>query len=183
MLAHEYQSYCSSLEKRGIIFSYSGYVSEGLLEALGETINRKMQIDDTSTSTANRVFGVFVEQVQNIIRYSAEREMDGRSDGIELSSGVVTIGRESERFFVACGNIVLSEDVARLRERLEMLQKMNKDELKAYYKEKLRQQPDAMSKGASVGLIEIARKASEPLIFDFLDVDERHAFFYLKVYV
>jgi hypothetical protein len=183
MLAHEYQSYCSSLEKRGIIFSYSGYVSEGLLEALGETINRKMQIDETNTSTANRVFGVFVEQVQNVIRYSAERENDGRAIGVELSSGVVTIGRENGKFFVACGNLVLAADVPRLRDRLDQLQKMSKDELKAYYKEKLRQDPEAESKGASVGLIEIARKATEALIFDFLTVDADRAFFYLKVFV
>jgi len=180
MLAHEYQSYCSSLEKRGIIFSYSGFVSEDLLEALGQTITRKMQMDDTNTSTANRVFGVFVEQVQNIIRYSAERERD---EGAELSSGVITIGREQGKFYVACGNLVLREDMDDLRTRLEQLQRMDKNELKVFYKEKLRQEPESGSKGASVGLIDIARKASEPLIFDFLAVDDRHAFFYLKVYV
>lgn len=182
MLAHEYQKYCSSLEQRGIIFSYSGFFSEDLLEALGHTITRKMQIDDTSVTTANRVFGVFVEQVQNIIRYSAEREVDPR-EGAELSSGVITIGREDGKFFVVCGNLVLSKDQDDLRSRLERLQGMDKNELKLFYKEKLRQDPDAGSKGASVGLIDIARKASEPLVFDFLPVDADRSFFYLKVFV
>lgn len=183
MLAHEYQDYCLSLERRGIIFSYSGLVSEALLEVLGETITRKMKLDETSTVTQNRVFGVFVEQLQNVIRYSAEREVDAKQIGIELSSGVVTIGRERDKFFIACGNIVLSEDIASLRERLVHLQGLDKNELKAFYKEKLRQDPEVSSKGASVGLIEIARKASEPLVFDFLTVDPTRAFFYLKVYV
>jgi hypothetical protein len=182
MLAEEYKTYCTSLESRGVIFSYNGYVSEGLLEALGETINRKMQLDDTDTSTASKVFGVFVEQVQNVIRYSAERQEAADSD-ISLSSGVITIGRDQGRFFVVCGNMVLRQDVKRLRDRLEQLQKLDKNELKALYREKLRQEPDSTSKGASIGLVDIARKASEPLIFDFLPADQNHEFFYLKAYI
>jgi hypothetical protein len=153
-----------------------------LLEALGHTITRKMQIDETSTTTANRVFGVFVEQVQNIIRYSAEREIDHRM-GEEFSTGTITIGREDGKFFVVCGNLVHSKDEDGLRSRLELLQRMDKNELKVFYKEKLRQDPDDGSKGASVGLIDIARKASEPLLFDFLPVDADRSFFYLKVFV
>jgi Family of unknown function (DUF6272) len=184
MLAAEYQAYCSSLASRGIIFSYSGYVSEDLLEALGETINRKMRLDETDVSTANRVFGVFVEQVQNVIRYSAERENSRPPEDLfELSSGVITIGRENDKFFVVCGNMVMKADVPRLRTRLEQLQTLGRDELKALYKEKLRATPEPTSKGASIGLVEIARKASEPLSFDFLDVDEQHAFFFLKALI
>lgn len=184
MLAEEYQAYCSSLTSRGIIFSYSGYVSEDLLEALGETINRKMRLDDTDTSTANRVFGVFVEQVQNVIRYSAEREeLQEPDERFELSSGVITIGREGEKFFIVCGNMVLQRDVDRLRTRLLQLQTLGRDELKALYKEKLRAAPEPTSKGASIGLVEIARKASEPLSFDFLEVDDEYVFFFLKALI
>ena len=57
---------------------------------------------------------------------------------------------------------------------------MNRDELKAAYKEQLRNGPDSHSKGAGIGFIEIARRASKPIEFDFMDVDGEFAFFALK---
>jgi hypothetical protein len=66
---------------------------------------------------------------------------------------------------------------------LEHLRSLDRDELKAYYKEKLREPPEEESKGATIGLIEIARRASEPIEFDFLDIDESQAFFCLKAHI
>ena len=57
---------------------------------------------------------------------------------------------------------------------------MSKDELKALYKEQLRAEPEVGSKGAGLGFTEIARRASKPLEFDFIDLDNNRAFFALK---
>ena len=60
---------------------------------------------------------------------------------------------------------------------------MNKEQLRALHKERLRAGPEEGSKGAGLGLMEIARRASKPIEFDFADVDDKHAFFTLKVSV
>ena len=57
---------------------------------------------------------------------------------------------------------------------------MNKDELKALYKEKLRADPEEGSKGAGLGFMEIARRATQPIEFDFVEVDADYTFFALK---
>jgi hypothetical protein len=57
---------------------------------------------------------------------------------------------------------------------------MSKDELKALYKEQLRAEPEEGSKGAGLGFMEIARRASKPIEFDFADIDSTYAFFALK---
>jgi hypothetical protein len=57
---------------------------------------------------------------------------------------------------------------------------LSKDELKALYKEQLRAEPEQGSKGAGLGFMEIARRASKPLEFDFTNIDSDHAFFALK---
>ena len=49
---------------------------------------------------------------------------------------------------------------------------MNKEELRALYKEQLRAEPEEGSKGAGLGFMEIARRASKPIEFDFTDVDD-----------
>ena len=181
MLAKYYRSFKHDLDQRGIIFSFSGYLSEEILYSLGNALRQKMTLEDANVSTVKKVFSVFVEQAQNIIRYSADKLSGDGAKSIELSSGMVTIGTENNRFFIVCANVVLASDEPRLRERLERLRAMDRDAIKAYYKEQLREAPEEQSKGATIGLIEIARRASEPIEFDFDPIDSDKFFFCMKV--
>ena len=181
MLAKYYRSFKHDLDQRGIIFSFSGYMSEGILYSLGDALRQKMALEDTNVGTVKKVFSVFVEQAQNIIRYSADKVSGDLGKAVELSSGMVTIGTENGHFFIVCANVVLADDEPRLRERLERLQKMDKEEIKAYYKEQLREAPDEHSRGATIGLIEIARRACEPIQFDFDRINDDSFFFCMKV--
>lgn len=180
MLAQSFRSFKHELDEKGIIFSFSGYMSEGLLYSLGDAMRQKMTLEETNLNTVKKVFSVFVEQAQNIIRYSAEKVVGGNKS-VELSSGMLTIGAQGDRFFIVCANTVMAEDVARLRQRLETLQAMDPDAIKQYYKEQLREAPDETSRGATIGLIEIARRASQPIEFDFDRIDDEKYFFVLKV--
>lgn len=181
MLAQDYAAFKQDLDAKGIIFSFSGYLSEGILYSLGEALREKMTLEDADGPTVRRVFSVFVEQMQNIIRYSAEKitGSDGRT--IELSAGMVTIGMEDKTFFIVCGNTLRNRDVPSLKNRLDFLKDLDKDAIKAYYREQLREAPDEGSRGATIGLIEIARRASAPIEYDFTALDDEKSFFCLKV--
>jgi len=181
MLAERYRAFKSMMDERGIIFSFSGYLSEGVLYSLGEALRHKMTLEDTDITTVKKVFSVFVEQSQNIIRYSADKLVGPGDHGIELSSGMVTIGREEGHFYIVCANSMRQDQVEKLRERLETLKSMDKEEIKTYYREQLREAPDADSRGGTIGLIEIARRASAPIEFDFKPEDNGTSFFCLRV--
>lgn len=183
MLAEKYYQFKKMLDEQGVIFSYSGVVSETILFGLGDTVKQKMQVDEADSTTIKKVFSIFVEQFQNIIRYSAEKSGGERKDGREMSSGVISVGRDQGQFFVVGGNLVHNRDLPRLRERLEYLTSLDKEELKAYYKKKLREESEEASKGASIGLIEIARRAAGPILFDFKAVNDNYTFFCLKAFV
>ena len=186
MLASELLDLRSRLHKQGVIFAYSGYVTEPVLSGVGEALKQKLTIDDADTKTLRSVFAVFVEQMQNMIRYSAEKaegHLPPASDAkalMEIRYGILTIGKEGRDYVVFAGNLVERADVERLRAKLTRIRGMNKDELKALYKEQLRAAPEEGSKGAGLGFMEIARRASKPIEFDFADVNDTHAFFALK---
>jgi len=182
-LAKDCFDFRADLRASGIIFSFVGYVSEGILFALGDALKQKMALEETDANLTKRVFSVFVEQVQNIIRYSTDRVVGETDRPVELSSGLVAVGMEGERFFVLCGNTISRAEVPRLRERLEHLRGMDKEAIKKFYRQKLREPAEEDSKGGSIGLIEIARRASEPLQFDFLDLPHEQSFFALKAYI
>ncbi len=184
MLAQKYYQYKQNYDEEGVIFSFSGLLSEEILFALGDALKKRLVLEEMDTNTIKRVFSVFMEQVQNIIRYSAEHTSGVAENKIlELRSGIVMVGSKDEQFYVGCGNTVSNSDAMDLRGRLEVIRKLGKDELRVYYREKLREGTDSSSKGANLGLIEIARRSSGPIEFDFLEIDADKSFFCIKSYI
>lgn len=182
MLAKDMFEFRDDLNQRGVIFCYSGFVTEEVLTGIAKALRTKLELDDTDSKTAKSLFSVFVEQVQNVVRYSAEREADSNDEN-ELRYGVITVGRKDEKYFVSCGNMIREDDVARLKESLTRIQGLDKDGLKALYKETLKGETPEGSKGAGVGFIDIARRASHGFLFDFMPVDGDHSYFCLQAFV
>ncbi len=172
------------LNEKGIFFCFSGPISQDLLVELGDTLKQKMKLDEASSSTVLRVFSMVVEKAQNIIHYSAEKipNTDSEEKG-ELKLGIIAVGYEDNHYFVSCGNLLENKKVEKLREKLTRLQKMDKEEIKNYYKEQRKKRGDEESKGAGLGLIEIARKADKPIEFDFKKIDEKFSFFSSKIVI
>jgi hypothetical protein len=51
------------------VLSYSGYVTEDILEAVGTTLRQRLVDHTDSPKQVRHVFSIFVELMQNIIRY------------------------------------------------------------------------------------------------------------------
>ena len=183
MLASDHFRMKTESARKGIIFSFNGYISESILFALGDALRKKMSADETNITTIKRVFSVFVEQAQNIIRYSTETLGEGEREGPQFRSGLITVGTEEGRFFVVCGNVMRREDAEPLQARLEILRDLDPAGIKAYYRERIMDPAVPGSKGANLGLIEIARRASEPIQFDFLAIDDQTTFYCMKVFI
>lgn len=184
MLAKQMYDFRNTLREEGIIFCYSGYMTEEVLSGIGNALRRKLELEETDRGKAKAVFSVFVEQVQNVIRYSAEREpSEPLENEDDLRYGVLTVGMRDDRFFIACGNLVEQNDVDRLGACLAHIQSLDKDELKSLYKETLRGEVPKGSKGAGVGFIDIARRADQGFEFDFTELDDHRSYFCLKAYI
>lgn len=181
MLATDMYKFRNYLRETGIIFCYSGYMTEDILVGIGKAIKQKLTMDEEDRQTAKAVFSVFVEQVQNVIRYSAEKET--KDDATELRYGVLTVGRADDKVFVTCGNVIKNPDRERLQDHLEIIQRMDVSELKKAWKDTLRGETPAGSKGAGVGFIDIARHARQGFEFDFSQIDESTSFFTLKAFI
>lgn len=166
----------------GIFFSYAGPISQGLVDEISFLIKAKIQNESTS-SMAIRVIVIFVEQIQNVMNYSASRKIYEIDEKKELGDGICIIGEENENYYVLCGNLIDNNKVNNLKEKIDMLNKMDKEELKQYYKQQRRKQPPMDSKGAGLGLIDLARKAKMPLEYNIKGQNDTLSFFSLKVII
>jgi hypothetical protein len=185
MLAEALYDFRNVLRARGVIFCYSGYMTETVLSGVGEALKQKMVIEEADTKTIRSVFAVFVEQMQNMIKYSAEKVEEHDEGGRQLAIrfGVISIAQEDGAFTVEAGNKIMKNDVERMRSWLDRIRSSDKEQLKAMYKERLREPPEATSMGAGVGFIEIARRASKPIEFDFMNLEDEYAFFAIKAQI
>lgn len=170
--------YKQDLEQDGIIFSFSGPMSHEIIEGIGSAIRVKIgEGEEGDRRAALKVFSIFVEQVENVINYSVEKDTTGSA----MSFGIVVVGKKDGLFFISGGNRIESGKQEILDPYLTKLAAMDKKELKVYYKERRRAEKTEGSKGAGIGFIEMARKSSKPLEFSFQKIDEDYSFFTIKI--
>ncbi len=152
--------------------------------SFGKTIRQSLELVQVDKKTARSVFAIFVEETQNIVRYSkAILPEDADDSEAVLRHGFIAVGSpEKDVYFVCCGNLILKDDVQRLSRHLKHIATLDSDGLKALYKEILKDAVPEGSKGAGVGFVDIARRANGAFEYDFKDVDDKHAYFYLKAY-
>jgi hypothetical protein len=176
-------TFYKELKRDGIIFCFSGPTSQAIVEGVGEALKQKMEIEETAGNTARNLFSVFVEQMQNVIHYSAESVSGPEKEAAELRYGIVIVGQEDDGFYVLSGNYIDKAQADEIGGKLRAIQKMSKEEMKAYFKEQRRKEPDPLSKGAGLGFIETARKASKPITFAIDPVDDTYCFFTIKAII
>lgn len=150
------------LGQRGILISFTGSFSQGIIEELGRAVKKYLESEDVQKSSLMDVFAVYIEATQNVRQYTSRRT-DPEWETTVGPSGIVTIGRHGDHYMVSAGNLVREEDLGPLVERLEQLRGLDKASLRALYKEQLRRERPPGHAGAGLGLIDMARKAAEPL--------------------
>jgi hypothetical protein len=170
-------------KSKNVIFYYCGPIAHASIEGVAQTLRKNLEYEEAGNLTSQSVFSVFIEQMQNILNYSAERLANTETVENGLRVGVVVIGHVQNGYYILCGNKVYNSDIAVLTQKIESVCHLNKEELKVLYKERRRMEPAAGSKGAGLGLIEMARRGSEPMEYSFTPINPDFSFYTIRVVV
>ena len=163
-----------------IALQYTGFFSQNTIATMGEVVRLWLDENETSLSQRRKLFSTFVEMAQNILRYSSDsREL--HSDEQVMRFGAFCLSVQASQYCLESANLVRAEESDRLRCQLESLQSMSLEEIKRAWKTMLKSETPAYSKGANIGLLTLARDASQPLEFTIQQVDKTEmSAFYLK---
>ena len=166
--------------QNGVTLSYTGFFSQQNIVAMGEVIRAWLDKHEPSAATRRKLFSVFVEMGQNIVRYSSDdRFLNAGAD--ELRYGSLCFHTDSARYYLETANLVGPEESSLLQTNLEVLRAMTQDEIKQAWKRGLKSEAPATSKGANIGLLTMARDTSEPLEYRFHPLAASHlSAFHLK---
>lgn len=165
-----------SYQRDRVMLCFNGPISRSLIEEIGKALRNYLDTQQTAPSAAMDVFAVYIEMTQNIRHYALRQGYDD-----ELASATVAVARnEQGSYQVSAGNLVEQSDGERLVATVEALAVLDKAELKQAYKQQLRQpREEASSSGASLGLLDMARKSSRPLQASLQPLPNQRSFFSL----
>ncbi|MCB6182696.1 SiaB family protein kinase [Leeia sp. TBRC 13508] len=179
-----FSAFRNNAEFNGVLFYYNGALSQNVINTMSDTLKQRLAQEEGTQTKARKLFSSFIEMVQNALFYSPNNpDVEGEK------IGSVAVGKDGDKFYVVCGNLVESKYADRIREKVEPLRSMTLDEIKAAYRTQLKNEmhheEDKVSKGAGLGFLTVARDASEPIEYRLVEVPthEELAYFYLKAVI
>ncbi|MCD6202052.1 MAG: SiaB family protein kinase [Bacteroidales bacterium] len=157
---------------------YHGKLTSEKADALINIFEHLLSQNEARLKIQKRAFYILVEALQNVIRHQAKPE----SSQIR-SKGTLTFQYMDGQFLFTLKNLIETTHIKALKEKIDTLNRMSREELNKHYKKILKNDVLSEKGGAGLGLIEIARKSENLLQYDFREVDEKYSYFYLNMLV
>ncbi|MDX1629067.1 MAG: SiaB family protein kinase [Fulvivirga sp.] len=161
------------LTRSNSIYSYLGQLpSEELNEVLAE-IELILEEKVESRVLRKKLFQLLIEITQNLSNYNAGNHINNQL--------FFTVNAHNGGYTIITGNYLLSKEIAGLKSRIDMVNLMDKAELKALYRGILDFGGRSNNGGAGLGIVDLARRSGKKLKYKFEDVDDKISFFTLEV--
>ena len=158
------------LERDGIVFlTYGGFLTQSLIAGMTDALEQEAARNNLSMKISSDIFTIFIELSQNMMNYSKNKT----KGGVEFDSkGLIIVGMDTQRtsYYIISRNVIDANDKGKIEKRLKEVEGLNKEELRALYRERRKSGRDKHTKGAGIGFVEIARRCDKvEHAFEILD--------------
>jgi hypothetical protein len=172
-----------NMERDDIILSFKGDITQDLLSSIYQIMESRLESEKEDLRRKKKFYHILVECLQNVYHHmeSLQEEEHLSNDANESSAIFIIAKSEAGSYRIITGNYILKEKVRNLKIKLEKINAMNPEELRAHYLEKLSSTELSDKGGAGLGMIDIARKSGHKMDFNFHDTSEKYSFFSLAV--
>lgn len=167
-----------NLSDRDILVSYKGPMSDVIIYEISKELQNKLAQDPKS---GKKVYSIFMELAQNIFFYSAETSKIGDK---EYRVGTIVITEDEDFYTLMAGNLVEKKWIPSLWDKCELINSLDREALRRLkFEQRINPNEDERSRGAGIGLIQIALTSAQPISVEFRDIDNKQSFFALAVSV
>lgn len=172
-----------SMERDDIILSFKGDITQELLSSVYQIMESRLDNAEEDVRKKKKFYHILVECLQNVYHHmeSLQDELHRETDAIG-NSAIFIIGKsETANYLIITGNFILNKKAEDLKSKLDKINAMEPEELRAYYLEKLNTTELSDKGGAGLGMIDIARKSGHKMNYNFDRISEKYSFFSLAV--
>lgn len=163
--------------KDGIMMCFNGPFSHSIIEEIGTAIRNHLAAEQMTPMAVQDVFAIYIEMTQNARNYLTLKNVSK----VDAGSATIVIARQGESYIVTSGNIIRDEDMADLGHRIDTINALDRDALKKAIRRQLRNSTENGAQGAGIGLMEMAKRSTDKLIYTFKHIDSEYGFFTLIV--
>ncbi len=162
-------------------YVYRGCFSQAVTRRILSLVERNIRRFINSVSLQNRIYFLMVETMQNISRHQDNFTHKSNLNDEHLS--VFSIEKRLNCYILTTGNTILNTKIEPLREKINRVNSISKDELKELHRSVLSNGKISSKGGAGLGLIEMVRRSGNKLLYNFEKIDEELSYFYLQTRV
>ena len=170
------------MDRDNVLLAFKGTITSDLLDSVFQIMESKMVDLNDSPATKKKVFNVLVECLQNLYHHIDDFDKDNFLDvSGSKQSAIFSISRNEDAYNIVTGNFIYPKNVEEVSNKIDHINSLERDELKAYYKEVLNNGKLSEKGGGGLGLIDIAKKSRNKLQYSFKEIDDDYSFFTLTV--
>jgi hypothetical protein len=164
------------MNDKNIVLSFLGDFTHSVVTSLLSSVKKIIDTSEIDFQLKKRFYAVVVECLDNISRHN----YGFTKDGIIHNSTLFLISEEEKHFTILTGNYVQNNQTALLAERIDKVNSLDRDELKALYRETIMQSPE---EGGGLGIIDVSMRSGCKISYMFKPVSDEVSFFVLQTLV
>lgn len=172
MTANTYSS-CKKRVQDNALLYYKGDITSEVITSIFNNMQLKMDELKEKLQFREKVNMVSIELLQNLYHH-AHNQTDCQA--------IFLISKEQEHYLVTTGNYIKNEGVPSLKKKMDEINSLSPEATEKYYKKMLRDGQIA-GKGGGLGMIDIAYRTGNPLVYNFAVVNDNFSFFKLNVVI
>jgi hypothetical protein len=168
----------SIMNDENAVLIYSGEFNQEIVKSMLSYTEGKLESSGIDDLVRKKIFNVMVEQLQNITKH---QYTDEEKQVIQPCFILI----EHENYYnLVTGNPIHIDTIQMVKDRIDQVNSLNAEELKALYKQARLNSRISEVGGAGLGFIDVARKTENKLEFAFFDIDsENYKYFTLKTQI
>ncbi len=161
-----------------IYLIWSGHITHDVGKEVLSFTEAQMQGNDIKSNLRKRVFGILVEIIENVAKYSPGAEPEKK-----YGMPVAMLRLKGKTYLLTTGNLIPNTDVSGLKDKLDTINSYDREGLKELYKKSLSDQTAGSDSTGNMGLIDMARKSGSKLQYGFDRINDLYSYFMLTVKV
>jgi len=164
------------MEQYDIIMVYAGEFSQTLTKTLLSFTERKFNVEKIEDTVRRKIYNIMVEMLQNISKNALDN-----AHVVTRNSPVFMIGENDSSYFLISSNKIGNENIPTLKSRIDEVNLLDAEGLKQLYKEVRISGTFSKVGGAGIGVIDMARKSENKLVYDFSPLNDQFSMFSLFI--